>query len=420
MPLQNQFQYQNNQLYCEDAPLAAIAAEVGTPVYVYSQAALLERVNAYKTAVPPHSLICYAAKANSNPTLLRRLAAAGLGADVTSGGELFLAQHAGFPPEKILFSGVGKRRDEIEMALAAGIHSLHAESEMELNLIAKVAAARQQRAHISLRVNPNIRAETHPYISTGLKAHKFGVDRATAVRLFQFAATHPWLEPVGVAAHIGSQITDVKPYRESAKFLVTLADELAAAGIRLTYVDVGGGLGIDYDEEREAPMPGDWITAVSQPIIQAGYQLVVEPGRSIVGPAGLLLTQALYTKQQGEKQFLIVDAGMNDLLRPTLYQAHHPIWPVAQAADGATAVYDIVGPVCESGDFLAQARPFPPTRPGDLIAVMQAGAYGFAMSSNYNGRLRPAEVLVDGRQYQVIRARQQYQHLLDGSLEIRD
>ena len=408
----NHFQYQNNQLCCEGVSLAAIAAQAGTPVYVYSQAALLERANAYKTAVPPHSLICYAAKANSNPTLLRLLAEAGLGADVTSGGELFLAQQAGFPPEKTLFSGVGKRRDEIEMALAADVHSLHAESEIELNVIADIAAAHQQTARISVRVNPNIRAETHPYISTGLKAHKFGVDRVTAGRMFQFAAQHPRLEPAGVAAHIGSQITDVRPYRKSAEFLVALAAELAAAGIRLTYVDVGGGLGIDYGKERGAPTPDEWITAVAPPIAQAGYQLVVEPGRSIVGPAGILLTQVLYTKAQGEKQFIIVDAGMNDLIRPTLYQAQHPIWPVMQTPESATAVYDIVGPVCETGDFLAKERPFPPVQPGDLIAVMQAGAYGFAMSSNYNGRLRPSELLVTGNKIQIIRERQQFSDLL--------
>ena len=421
----NPFEYQNKQLHCENVPLATIAAAVGTPVYVYSQSALLDRAAEYletATAVSPLSHVAYAVKANGNPGLLRLLAQAGLGADVTSGGELFLALHAGFSPEKIIYSGVGKTRAEIEMALDAGIKALHIESEMELAAIGGIAGARHQVAHLGVRVNPNIDAKTHPYISTGLHAHKFGVSGETAMGMMQEAANHPWLKPIGLATHIGSQITDLGPFAESAQFLIGMADELEGMGIRLTYLDVGGGLGIDYSNQQSTensqqitPSIADWVTAVTQPITQAGYQIVMEPGRSIIGPTGLLLTQTVYTKKQSEKQFLIADAGMNDLIRPTLYQAHHPIWPIQQSAiRNPHSTFDIVGPICETGDFLAKERPFPPTQAGDLLAVMQAGAYGFAMSSNYNGRLRPAEVLVNGAQFTVIRQRQKLEDLLDG------
>jgi diaminopimelate decarboxylase len=420
------FQYQNEQLYCENVPLTAVATAVSTPVYVYSQSALLERAAKFlttATAVSPNPHVAYAVKANGNPALLRLLAQTGLGADVTSGGELFLALQAGFPPEKIIYSGVGKTRAEIEMALNAGIKAIHVESEMELAAIGKIATARQQAAYIGVRVNPNIDAKTHPYISTGLHAHKFGVSGESAMALMQQAATHPWLKPVGLAAHIGSQITDLGPFGESAQFLVGMADELAGMGIQLAYLDVGGGLGIDYSDDSIVNYPSsiahisEWVTAVAQPITQAGYQIVMEPGRSIIGPTGLLLTQTIYTKKQGEKQFIIVDAGMNDLIRPTLYQAHHPILPIQQPTTNSQQLVDIVGPICETGDFLAKERPFPLSQPGDLIAIMQAGAYGFAMSSNYNGRLRPAEVLVNGDQFKIIRQRQTLEHLLDGCID---
>ncbi len=414
------FQYQDTQLCCENVPLTAVAEAVGTPVYVYSQADLLARSMAFKTAVPPHALICYATKANGNPALIRLLAKAGLGGDVTSGGELFLALHAGIAPDKIIYSGVGKTRPEIEMALKAGIRALHVESEMELAAITEIAAEKQTIAHIGVRVNPNINAETHPYISTGLQAHKFGVSPERAMAMLQQAAAHPWLKPIGLATHIGSQITDLSPFAEAANFLVGLADELAGMGIRLNYLDVGGGLGIDYADPRNPVSDRNpvsiaaWVATVSHPITQAGYNLVLEPGRSIVGPTGALLTQVVYTKEQGHKQFVITDTGMNDLLRPALYQAHHPILPIQQPATTDQQPVDIVGPICETSDTLGQERPFSPTEPGDLLAIMQAGAYGFAMASNYNGRLRPAEVLVNNTQFHIIRQRQTYNHLLDG------
>jgi diaminopimelate decarboxylase len=438
------FPYHNHQLFCEDVPLATLAADHGTPLYVYSQATILDNAQAYLAQANDSTLVCYAVKANGNPTILHLLAQAGLGADVTSGGELFLALHAGFAPNKIIYSGVGKLRQEIEAALEANIRALHVESAMELEQIATIATARQQVVPIGVRVNPDIHVETHPYISTGAAQHKFGVSPETAVSLLHVAAQHPWLKPVGLAAHLGSQIKALEPFAASANFLVSLADELASSGIRLDYLDVGGGLGVEYEQKKEigdwrleieksdqqslisqpqaanlqSPSIERWVTAVSTPIQVAGYGLVMEPGRSIVAAAGALLTQVIYTKAQGEKQFAIVDAAMNDLLRPTLYGAYHEILPVeldlTQRRGGAEVSYDVVGPICETGDFLARERALPPLAPGDLLAITHVGAYGFAMSSNYNGRLRPAEVLVDGSQTHRIRQRQTYTHLLDG------
>ncbi len=430
------FQYQHNQLFCEDVPLAQLAATEGTPLYVYSQSTLLDNAQAYLKQAGEQALVCYAVKANGNPSILRLLAQAGLGADVTSGGELFLALHAGFTPDKIIYSGVGKLRHEIEAALEANIRALHVESAMELEQIAAIATERQQIARIGVRVNPDIPVETHPYISTGAAQHKFGVSPGTAVSLLHTAAQHPWLQPVGLAAHIGSQIKALEPFAASANFLVGLADELASGGIRLDYLDVGGGLGVTYEigdwrlavdepgkespisqpqaAHLQSPTIESWVTAVSKPIQTAGYGLVMEPGRSIVAEAGVLLTQVVYTKPQGKKQFAIVDAAMNDLLRPSLYGAYHEILPVdfTQRRRGAEVSYDVVGPICETGDFLAKDRALPPLAPGDLLAITHVGAYGFAMSSNYNGRLRPAEVLVSGSQTHLIRQRQTYQHLL--------
>jgi diaminopimelate decarboxylase len=420
------FRYEADQLHCEAVPLAEIATAVGTPVYVYSRATLLERATEYlraAAAAVPRSLVCYAVKANGNPSLLRLLAQAGLGADVTSGGELFLAIHAGFEPQKILFSGVAKSVAEIETALAAGIRALHVESRQELELIAAAAGNLGLVAPVAVRINPDVKAGAHPHISTGSHGHKFGVPPAEGLAMLRRAAGDPWLRPAGLAAHIGSQIADISPFVESARLLALLAAEAAAAGIRLDYLDVGGGLAIDYGQGLDAPNPAEWLTAVAAPVAEAGYELVVEPGRSIVGPAGALVSAVVYTKEQGDKTFVITDAGMNDLIRPALYDAYHPIVPAQKPAgrsggDGVShppmKVVDVVGPVCETGDYLARKRPLPPLNPGDLLAVLQAGAYSFAMSSNYNGRLRPAEVLVSGEQFHVIRQRQTYQSLLDG------
>jgi len=413
------FNYQDGVLSCEDVPLTDIAAKAGTPVYVYSKKELLDRARAYHTAAGEDALVCYAVKANSSPALLRLLRGEGLGADVTSGGELFLALHAGIPPQKIIYSGVGKRPDEIDMAISAGIGALHIESEQELDLIGRMAADLGRVARISIRVNPNISADTHPYDSTGRLEHKFGLPRETAVSLYKRAAADPWLEPVGVAAHIGSQISDIRPYRALAEYLVDLAGELSSAGVDLTYVDVGGGLAIDYNESGVPPV-ARWVSAVAGPVERAGYRLVVEPGRSIVGPAGALVCAVLYTKEQGGKRFVIVDAGMNDLVRPAMYNAYHAVRPLCEANGSRPEITaDIVGPVCETGDFLARDRLISEVRPGELLALMNAGAYGFAMSSNYNGRLRPPEVLVDGADFHLIRRRQAYEHLLDGVISVQ-
>lgn len=412
----NPFHYRKNQLYCDATPLAIIAAEVGTPFYVYSAQALLARARAYQAAVPPaNSLVCYAVKANGNPSLIRLLGEAGLGADVTSGGELYLAQIAGILPANIIFSGVGKTAGEIHAALDARIRALHIESAMELAAISDIATHRQQIVPIGVRVNPDISVETHPYISTGQHAHKFGVTPNQARELLAQAADHPYLRPVGLATHIGSQIVALEPFEEAARFLVAQARVLEEMGIRLEYLDVGGGLGIDYTGSG-APEIGEWATAVSRPILAAGYQVVLEPGRSIVGPVGALVTAVTYTKQQGQKTFVITDAGMSDLIRPTLYDAHHPIWPVQANPNAPQIPMDIVGPICETGDWLAQQRPLPPQAPGDLLAILQAGAYGFAMSSNYNGRLRPPEILVQNNQFRFIRQRQLLHHLIENCL----
>ena len=402
-------------LACENTPLVDIAAQAGTPLYVYSSAELRRRARAFRQPAGEGVSVHYAVKANGNPAILRLLKEERLGADVTSGGELFLALEAGIEPRKIIYSGVGKRSDEIEMALDAGIESLHVESEMEFECIAAIAAGLKRVARIALRVNPDIGAETHPYDSTGRLVHKFGVPRETAVSLYQQAARHPWLQPVGLAAHIGSQITRLEPYRDLIAFLLELAGDLAAQGIDLAYIDAGGGLGIDYDGQKPVPEITEWVSDLAGPVLGAGYRLVIEPGRAIVGPSGLLLTRVLYTKEQGGKSFIIVDAGMNDLVRPAMYNAHHPILPVSFNGNReAFNIQDVVGPVCETGDFLARDRPLPAMTPGNLLAIMQAGAYGFAMSSNYNGRLRPAEVLVHGDHFQIIRRRQTYEHLFDG------
>ena len=415
-PPDSPFVYRDGELACEGVALSAVAAAVETPVYVYSHADLLARagavLSAAREATGDNALVCYAVKANGNPVLLRLLCETGLGADVTSGGELFLALHAGIAPRRIIFSGVGKKATEIAAALQAGIRALHVESEMELAAVASVAERLGLVAPVGVRVNPNISAATHPYISTGLHGHKFGVPRDRAVAMLRQAAAHRWLQPVGLATHIGSQITDLDPFVQSVDFLLELADEMGREGIRLEYVDAGGGLGIDY--QGAVPAAAEWVQTVGPRIAAAGYELVVEPGRSIVGRAGALLTRVVYTKAQGDKQFVIADAGMTDLIRPTLYQAHHPIAPVAERP-GAPVVVDLVGPICESSDFLARERLLPPLEPGDLLAVLHAGAYGYAMSSNYNGHLRPAEVLVEGDSFRVIRRRQTYDDLLSGT-----
>lgn len=405
------FTYKNNALFCENVPVTAVSPQFQTPTYLYSQAVLHQNAMAYLENNP--ALVCYAVKANGNPAIIRLLGEWGMGADVTSGGELFLALHAGISPEKIIYSGVGKLTHEIEAAIEAGVRALHVESEMELHVIGEIAAQMGVKTDIGIRINPNIAADTHPHISTGTHAHKFGVTWAVGRRMYRYAAAHAWLNPVGIASHIGSQIRDIAPYVQAAHFLVEKANLLAADGIRLEYIDIGGGLGIDYEEPFASPVEliREWKTAVSPPILAAGYAIKMEPGRSVVGTAGALLTEVVYTKVQGGKTFVIGDAAMNDLLRPSLYDGHHPILPVKQG-EGEMITVDLVGPVCESGDFLAQKRPLILPNRGDHLLLMHAGAYGYSMASNYNGRPKPAEILINGDQVRLIRERQTVEVLL--------
>ncbi|HEV8306064.1 MAG TPA: diaminopimelate decarboxylase [Methylomirabilota bacterium] len=408
------FTYQDGQLYCEATPLEAIADSVGTPVYVYSAGAILSTYDAYERALSsvPH-LCCYAVKANMNLAILALLARAGAGADVVSGGELYRALRAGFEPQRIVFAGVGKTREEIREGLKADVLCFNVESAAELAAVDEVARAEGTRARIAVRVNPDIDPQTHPYISTGLKTSKFGVPHREARDLYRRAAGLPGIEVVGIHMHIGSQLTKVTPIADALARVAELIEGLRQDGITLRYLDVGGGLGIRYRDESP-PGPTDYVRALKPLLERLGLTVLLEPGRSVVGNAGVLLTRVLYRKAT-ECRFLIVDAAMNDLIRPALYNAHHEIRPLAEPAAGTpTEVVDVVGPICESGDFLAKERPLPPVGEGALLAILSAGAYGFAMASNYNARPRAAEVLVHGDRFQVVRRRETYEDLIAG------
>ena len=408
------FLYSGDDLYCEGAALADVAARVGTPAYVYSAQAILDNFRAYDEAFGdiPH-LVCYAVKANSSLALLALLARAGAGFDIVSGGELFRVLQAGGDASKVVFSGVGKTADEVEYALSQGIHAFNCESEPELALIDAIAARRRVSVGFAIRVNPDVDAATHPYISTGLSRHKFGIDIAEAAAVYGRARQFRNLSAEGVSCHIGSQILDSKPIFEAVDKVLALAAELRAQGHPIRRLDLGGGLGVAYRESEQAPAIGDFVRGMEARLRASGLRIEVEPGRSIVGPAGVLLTRVLYRKCNGDKQFVIVDAGMNDLLRPSLYRAHHEIVPVRKRSLPLITA-DVVGPVCETGDFLARDREMADAMPGDYLAVMTAGAYGFALSSNYNSRPRVAEALVEGATFRVIRARETYADLIRG------
>ncbi|HZU28882.1 MAG TPA: diaminopimelate decarboxylase [Bryobacteraceae bacterium] len=410
------FTYRDNTLYCDETPLADIARRTGTPAYVYSKSAILDRFRAYDDAfgVQPHR-VCYAVKANSNLAILRLLAEAGAGFDIVSGGELFRVLKAGGDPQSIVFSGVGKTADEIDCALQAGIHGFNCESETELGLIDSLAARRALRAHIALRVNPDVDAATHPYISTGLREHKFGVDMHDAEALYARALALPNLIPHGVSCHIGSQILDPAPMLESLDKMLELIKRLRARGVPLTTLDLGGGLGVPYKPGEKRPAVAPFLETVCSRVAGRDLTVLVEPGRSIVGEAGVLITRVLYRKTAGAKEFVIVDAAMNDLIRPALYQSHHEIIPLRKSDRGRIRA-DVVGPVCESGDFLARAREMDNVMPGDLLAICTAGAYGFVQSSNYNSRPRACEVLVDGAEWRVVRRRETYEDLIRGEM----
>jgi diaminopimelate decarboxylase len=408
------FLYSGNDLYCEGAALADVAARVGTPAYVYSAQTIIDNYRAYDEAFGdiPH-LVCYAVKANSSLALLALLARAGAGFDIVSGGELFRVLQAGGNASKVVFSGVGKTADEVDYALAQGIHAFNCESEPELALIDAIAARRGVSVGFAIRVNPDVDAATHPYISTGLSQHKFGIDIAAAAAVYARARQFRNLSAEGVSCHIGSQILDPKPIFEAVHKVLALAAELRAQGHPIRRLDLGGGLGVAYREGEQAPAIGDFVSGMDARLRDSGLRIEVEPGRSIVGPAGALLTRVLYRKCNGSKQFVIVDAAMNDLLRPSLYRAHHEIVPVRKSSLPRITA-DVVGPVCETGDFLARDREMADAMPGDYLAVMTAGAYGFALSSNYNSRPRAVEALVEGATFRVIRARETYADLIRG------
>jgi diaminopimelate decarboxylase len=411
----SEFHYTHSNLHCEAVPLARIARAVGTPVYVYSYTAIRERYLALDQALggEPH-LICYAMKACSNQAILRILIREGAGMDIVSGGELYRALAAGADPQKIIYAGVGKSEEEIEYALRSDVLMLNVESAQELAAIDAIAARLGKRARVALRVNPDVDPVTHPYIATGLKQTKFGMEVAEARSLIHMLDRLGHVEIIGVHAHIGSQITQLGPFVEAAEKVAAFVRELQGQGVAVRYVNLGGGLGIPYQDERP-PALAEWADALRQIVAPLRCTLIVEPGRALVGNAAALVTKVLYTKRNAAKRFVVVDAAMNDLIRPSLYGAYHAILPVEESRTQAEpVVVDVVGPVCESGDFLAKDRALPPVAPGDLLAVMSAGAYGFSMASNYNSRPLAAEVLVRGDEFFVIRERQTVEDLIRG------
>ena len=404
------FEYHNGSLFAEELDVTALVAEHGTPCYIYSRATIERHWHAFDKALAGQShLVCYAVKANSNLAVLNILARLGSGFDIVSVGELERVLKAGGDPAKVVFSGVAKREDEMRRALEAGIKCFNVESIAELGRLNQVAADINVNAPVSIRVNPDVDAKTHPYISTGLKENKFGIEIEQALDVYEQAASMSHLNVHGVDCHIGSQLTEVQPFVDALDRVLLLIEQLAAKGINIRHLDVGGGLGIRYHDEVP-PEPGEYAAAIKERLNSSELELLIEPGRAIVGNAGILVTKVEYLKQTGHKNFAIVDAAMNDLLRPSLYSAWQDIIPVQPRDDMNAEIYDIVGPVCETGDFLGKDRNLA-IKSGDLLAVRSAGAYGFSMSSNYNSRPRPAEVMVDGNVSHVIRRRESVEEL---------
>ncbi len=406
------FTYKNKQLHCESVPLARIAKQVGTPCYIYSYGALIEHYQAYDQAFAElDHLICFAMKSNSNLAILRAVAQQGGGADIVTGGELFRCHTARVPTDRIVFSGVGKADDEIAYALELGILMFNVESAEELAAIDRVAKRMKKVAPVSLRVNPDIDPKTHPYISTGLKKSKFGIPIKDAMKLYT-TSRYKNIRFVGISCHIGSQITQLGPFEQTAERLASLVTRLRKQGVTIENIDIGGGLGITYDKEKP-PHQTAYARVIKKHLGPLQTRIVMEPGRSIAGNAGVFVSKVLYNKGQGAKKFVVIDGAMNDLARPALYGSYHEIRTVRQTTARKSKV-DVVGPICESGDFLAQNRALPAVKAGDLLAVMSAGAYGFTMASNYNSRPRVAEVLVHGRQYDIIRERESFKDLPRG------
>ncbi|MEJ5339118.1 MAG: diaminopimelate decarboxylase [Aquificaceae bacterium] len=403
-------EYRKEGLYLEGVSLKALAEEFGTPLYVYSGTYIRDRIRAYRDAFP-QALICYAVKANFNPHIISIAKEEGAGADIVSGGELYASLRAGVEPSKIVYAGVGKTVCELEDAIKADILMFNVESFMELDVLNEIAGRLGKKARIAIRVNPDVDPKTHPYISTGMKKSKFGVDIKTAKAEYEYAARLKNLQVVGVHCHIGSQILDTSPYIEASQRVVELYYDLLKAGFEIEYLDLGGGLGIKYKPEQSNPEPSDLAEAILPVLKDVKARLILEPGRSVVGNAGVLLTQVQFIKDKGHKHFVIVDAGMNDLVRPAMYEAYHHIVPV-EKKDRPYIKTDVVGPICETGDFLALDREIPSVERGEYLAVLSAGAYGFAMSSHYNVRPRACEVLVEKGSYRVIREREDYSYIL--------
>jgi diaminopimelate decarboxylase len=408
------FKYKSKEYYAEDVPVKEIARNVGTPCYIYSYSALKEGFSVFQDAFSGiDSLICFSVKANSNLAVLRTFANLGAGFDIVSGGELFRVLRAGGDPSKVVFSGVGKTEEEMKSAIEAGILFFNVESREELYVLASIAKELGKKARIAIRVNPDIDPKTHPYISTGLKKSKFGIEIGKAVDVYREAADMKKIEVVGLDAHIGSQIFDLSPFVESLRKLIELADVLKDEGINIEYIDLGGGVGIRYKENETPPHPKEYADLIKREISGTPYRLVLEPGRVLVGNAGILLTKVLYIKEGTNKKFVVVDAAMNDLIRPAFYDSYHEILPVDEKVGDKEKV-DIVGPICESGDFFAKDRGLPRIKRGDLLVIESAGAYGFVMSSNYNTRPRVPEVMVRGEEFFVIRERETYEDLIRG------
>lgn len=414
----NYFEYRNGEMFAEGVPLRRIAREVGTPAYVYSLATLKRHFRVFDEAFAavPH-IVCFSVKANSNIALLRAFAREGSGFDIVSGGELFRALKAGADPKKIVFSGVGKKKEEIEYSLDSGILMFNVESEQELVALSEIAGAAGRTASISLRINPDVDPQTHPYISTGMKKAKFGVEIKNSIELYKKAASLPHVEVVGVDCHIGSQLTSIDPFVDALGRVREYLDRvllgsLKKEGAHIRYLDLGGGLGINYNDEMP-PHPEEYAKAIVEGLQGLDVTLILEPGRVIVGNAGILVTEVQYLKETDAKKFVIVDGGMNDLIRPALYGSYQAICPVIENG-GKKIIADVVGPICESGDFFAKDREITRPRRGDLLAVMSAGAYGFTMASNYNSRPKPPEILVDGDQFYVVRRRETLDDLIAG------
>ena len=407
----NDFNYIDNELWCEEVPVGEIARHVGTPFYLYSYRTLRNHYRAFDGAFAKiDHLVCFSVKVNSNIAVLKIFANEGSGMDIVSGGELFRALEAGADPGKIVYSGVGKRKDEIDYAVQSDILMFNVESPQELDSINRCAAKLGRKARISIRINPDVDPKTHPYISTGLKKNKFGFEVQSALKEYRKAKTLKNIEIIGVDCHIGSQLTDVAPFVEAMTKLKELIVVLRSEGFDIRYLDLGGGLGIRYNEENP-PHPKEYAKGLITQAGDLGCTLILEPGRVIVGNAGILVTEVLYTKRNADKNFIIVDAGMNDLIRPSLYGSHHTIRPV-KMKQRTEIVADVVGPICESGDFLAKDRTMPRMERGELLAVMSAGAYGYTMSSNYNARLRLPEIMVKDNRYYIIRKREAYTDLI--------